>query len=195
MRKCKIWIENIPGSPYSQSRKHDVPKKDREDADDYDCRTWREHCTVTAQNQVSIPAMAIKQSIDTAAQKLGLKVAGRKGATYKGFFASGFFCEEDVPLSNGKPILKDKVEMIAISANSNGKRGAGSRVTRRFPIIPEWNGTVSITVTDNILTPEIFETHVRAAGIVVGIGRFRPELGGVNGRFRATKFQWENFEL
>src|SRR3982751_383562 len=104
MRKCKIWLENIPGSSYSQSRKHDVPKKDREDSDDYDLRTWREHCTVTGQNQVAIPAMAIKQSIDTAAQKLGMKVAGRKGATFKGFFASGFFCESDVPLSNGKAI-------------------------------------------------------------------------------------------
>lgn len=195
MKRCLVHIENIPGSPYSQSKKHDLPKKDREDPDDYDIRTWREHCTVNSAGQVCIPAMGIKQSLDTSAYKLGIKIPNRRGATYKTFFASGFFCESDVPLSNGKPIMKDKAEMIAISANSNGKRGAGSRVVRRFPIFPQWHGVVPITITDDIITTEIFETHVRAAGIIVGIGRFRPELGGINGRFRPTKFEWEEFTL
>src|SRR5215204_421190 len=100
MRRCKVTIENIPGSPYSQSAQHNSPKQDRESHDDYDARTWREKCTTNQQGQVCIPAMALKQCIDTAAYKLGMKVEGRRGATYKSFFASGFFCEHDVPIKN-----------------------------------------------------------------------------------------------
>ena len=29
-------------SPYSQSRFHDTPKKEKESADDHESRTWRE---------------------------------------------------------------------------------------------------------------------------------------------------------
>lgn len=195
MRRVKIDIESIPGSPYSQSAKHDTPFLDRESHDDYDRRTWREKTTVNANNQVCIPAMALKQCIDTSAFKLGMKVPGRRSATYKSFFSSGFFCDGDVPISNGKAINKDQVESVQISANSDGVRGSGKRVTRRFPSIPKWHGTAEFTIVDDLITREVFETHVKAAGIVVGIGRFRPEKGGTNGRFRAVKFQWEDFTL
>ena len=89
MRHVKVYIENIPGSNYSQSAKHDVPFLDRESHDDYDARTWREKCTVNREGVVCIPAMALKQSLDTCAYKLGIKVPARRGATFKTFFASG----------------------------------------------------------------------------------------------------------
>ena len=34
MKICRVWMENIPGSPYSQSMPHEEPKKDRESAED-----------------------------------------------------------------------------------------------------------------------------------------------------------------
>jgi hypothetical protein len=195
MRRVKIDIEGIAGSPYSQSAKHDTPFLDRESHDDYDRRTWREKMTVNKDGQVCIPAMAFKQCVDTAAFKLGIKVPGRRSATYKSFFASGFFCDGDVPIANGQAIKKGEVDSVQISANSDGVRGSGKRVPRRFPTIPKWHGSVAFTIVDDLITREVFETHVKAAGIVVGIGRFRPEKGGTNGRFRPTKFQWEDFSL
>jgi hypothetical protein len=196
MRRCKVYLENIPGSPYSQSAEVDKAlKKDREGHDDFDERTWREKCTTNSEGQICIPAMALKQAIDTAAYKVGMKVEGRRGATYKNFFASGFFCEHDVPIANGKALTKDAAECVKISANADGVRGSGKRVPRRFPQFPKWHGVAEFTITDDIITPEIFEHHVRAAGVVVGIGRFRAERGGTNGRFRATKFEWEEFQL
>ena len=195
MRHVKAYLENIPGSPYSQSAKHDTPFLDRESHDDYDKRTWREKCTTNREGQVCVPAMAFKQCLDTAAFKLGEKVPGRRNSTYKNFYASGFFCDADMPLNNGKAVLQKEVESVQISANSDGVRGSGKRVPRRFPSIPKWNGVVEFTILDDLITREVFERHVKAAGIVVGIGRFRPEKGGTNGRFRAVKFEWQDVTL
>jgi hypothetical protein len=195
MRKCKVSLENIPGSPYSQSAQHDTPKLDRETHEDHDARTWRDKCTVNASGQVCIPAMALKQCVDTAAYKLGVKVPGRRGAMFKSFFASGFICDGDVPIQNGKAITKKDAELVKIQAHANGKRGSGSRVPRRFPQFPKWSGVAEFTIIDDIITPEIFELHLKASGMVVGLGRFRPENGGTNGRFRVTKVEWEEFQL
>ena len=195
MRRCKISIENIPGSPYSQSAKHNTPMLDRESHDDFDERTWREKCTTNKDGTVCIPAMAWKQCIDTSAYKLGIKVPGRRSATYKNFFTSGFFCEQDSPIANGKALTKKDADKVLIQANSDGVRGSGKRVARRFPQFNKWHTVAEFTITDDIITPEIFEAHVRAAGVVVGIGRFRPEKGGTNGRFRVTKIEWEEIKL
>jgi hypothetical protein len=195
MRQVKIAIENVPGSPYSQSAKHDEPMLDRESHDDYDARTWRNKCTVNKEGHVCIPAMAFKQCIDTAAYKLGQKVPDRRGATFKSFFASGFFCDHDVLISNGKPLTPTDAECKLISANSDGVRGSGKRVPRRFPEFSKYSGVAEFTILDDVITKSVFEQHVKAAGMVVGIGRFRPEKGGTNGRFRATKFEWKDISL
>jgi hypothetical protein len=195
MRHVKVSIENIPGSPYSQSAKHDTPFLDREGHDDYDIRTWRNKCTINKEGQVAIPAMAFKQALDTAAYKLGEKVPGRRGATYKSFFASGFFCDHDVPIANGKALTPKDAELKTINANASGERNSGKRVQRRFPEFSKWNAIAEFTIVDDVITQDIFERHVKAAGIVVGIGRFRPEKGGTNGRFRVTKLEWSELQI
>jgi hypothetical protein len=139
--------------------------------------------------------MALKQMLDTTAFKLGLKVAGRRGATYKTFFTSGVICDADVPILNGKALTKADAEMTKINANADGRRGSGSRVPRRFPQFQKWHGIAEFTVVDDVITQEIFETHMKSGGIIVGIGRFRPENGGINGRFKATKFEWTDVKL
>ena len=196
MRKCKVTFEPFPGSPYSQSAQSDVPFLDRESHEDYDIRTWREKCTINDAGQVCVPAMAFKQSIDTTAYKLGLKVPNRRGATYKNFFSSGFFCMADAPLTiSSKPIKKDDAELKVIWANADGIRGSGKRVKRRFPQFQNYTGNVEFTIIDDIITESIFEQHVRAAGLIVGIGRFRPERGGTNGRFRVANIEWADLQL
>lgn len=195
MRHVRVHLENIPGSPYSQSAEHEVPFLDRESHEDRDIRTWRQKCTVNKDGQVCVPAMALKQSIDTSAFKLGEKIPGRRGATFKSFFASGFFCDGDVPISNGKPLTPNDASCVKISAHSTGKRGSGSRVPRRFPQFDRWHGVAEFTIVDDVITEAVFEAHVRAAGIIVGIGRFRPENGGTNGRFKPVKFEWKDLKI
>lgn len=195
MKLLKVTLESIDGSPYSQSALHGSDMLDRESWEDYDTRTWREKCTVNSKGQVCIPAMGLKQCIDTAAFKLGLKVPNRRGATFKGFFASGFFVNEDVPIGNGKALTKADAVMQMINANANGKRGPGTRVPRRFPQFPKWHGVAEITIVDDIITPDIFEHHTKIGGLIVGLGRFRPENGGKNGRFRPVKFEWQELSV
>lgn len=189
MRTCKVYLESV--SPYSQSAMHDTPKLDRESYEDYDNRTWLDHCTTDKDGVVHIPGMAFKQAIDTAAFKLGIKIPGRRGATFKSFFASGFLCNGDVSIA----IHKSKAIKVTINANATGERGSGKRVKRSFPVFPKWKAVAEFTIVDDIITPEIFEQHVKASGAVVGIGRFRAEKGGTNGRFRATKFEWGMLEF
>lgn len=193
MRICKVHLENIPGSPYSQSAQHDEPKLDRESHDDYDIRTWRSKCTVNAEGQVCVPAMALKQCLDLAAQKLGEKVPGRRGATYKNFFTSGAICNADMSIANGKALTPKDASMVVINANADGVRGSGKRVKRRFPEFDKWHGVAEFTILDDIITPEVFEHHIKAAGMIVGIGRYRAANGGTNGRFRVAKIEWQDF--
>lgn len=195
MKLVRVTIEGIPGSPYSQSAQHGTDMLDRETHEDYDIRTWRDKCTTNDQGQVCIPAMALKQAIDTAAYKIGMKVPNRRGATYKNFFASGFFCNADVPIANGKALTKGDAIMQKINANADGRRGSGSRVPRRFPEFAKWGGVAEFTIVDDIITQDVFEHHIKVAGMIVGIGRFRPENGGKNGRFRVVKLEWQDFAV
>ena len=42
------------------------------------------------------------------------------------------------------------------------------------------------------ISPDVFREMVEIAGMFVGIGRFRPEKGGGNGRFRMTGLKWQD---
>ena len=98
MRQCKVWIEGLPGSPYSQSAKDNEPFLDRESHEDYDKRTWRSKCTTTSDGQVAIPAMALKQAMIIAAVKSARRHPIGEALLTRRFFASGFFCESRCPI-------------------------------------------------------------------------------------------------
>ena len=83
---------------------------------------------------------------------------------------------------------------IVIQANSDGVRGSGKRVPRAFPVFNRWQAEFDFLITDNIITEAIFEETIKAAGVIVGLGRFRAEKGGRNGRFNVTRIDWEDFK-
>lgn len=186
MKIVEVRLESL--SPYSQSRMHDTPKMDREGADAYEQRTWREKCTVNADGIVCVPAMAFKQMLDASAKLLGIQIPGKGKSTFSKHFRAGVICESDVALG----VKKEKVEAVTINANADGIRGSGKRVKRTFPLIPQWQGTARFVIFDDTITREMFERHLTEAGRFVGIGRFRPENGGLYGRFRPVKFLWSD---
>ena len=196
MRNCKVYVSNMPGSAYSQSAKHDTEFLDRESHDAYEQRTWLNKCTLNREGHIVIPSMALKQAIDTAAQKLGIKVPNRRGATYKNYFASGVLSVDDaVLMHNGKPLTPQDAEKVTIQANADGTRGSGKRVPRSFPVFNQWQSAFDFLITDDIITPSVFDQTIRAAGVIVGLGRFRAEKGGRNGRFVVSKIEWEDFKV
>lgn len=185
MYRAKVTIKGI--APLSQSRKHDTPFLERESHEDYDERTWREKANYDDSGVMFVPAMALKQAMDAAAKRLAIPDPDNKRASLTKFFVSDVICEGNLSIG----IKKDDVPSIRISANSDGVRGSGKRVPRRFPQTSQWGGSTTFLVMDEKITPTVFERVLRSAGQSVGVGQFRPERGGLNGRFDVTKFEVE----
>lgn len=181
----EVKLESM--SPYSQSRQHDTPKLEKETWEDYETRTWREKCTVDENGQIVIPAMAFKQALDAVAKRLGDQIPGKGKATYTKHFVGGVICESDVPTG----FMKPDVPSVTINANSDGVRGSGKRVKRTFPQVSKWSGTARFVVLDDTVTQPVFERFIKEAGRFIGVGRFRPEKGGLNGRFTPVSFDWQ----
>lgn len=174
-------------SPYSQSKIHETEKLAKETHDDYDKRTWREKCTVDAAGQIVVPGPALKQAIDSAAKMLSIQIPGKGKATYTKEFVRGVNVFEDLPLG----IKKTAVPVIRLYVNADGIRGSGKRVFRNFPVVPApWGGKLQIHVISETVPNEVVERVVKASGLFVGVGRFRPENGGTNGRYEVTEMQW-----
>jgi len=184
MRSVSVTLQST--TPYSQSRQHETAKQSGETADAYEVRTWREKCNTTDKGLVFIPAMALKQALDAAAKKAGLQIPGKGKSTYAKYFLADVICDADVVLS----VQKKDVSSVRISANVDGVRGSGKRVWRTFPVVPSWTAQADFTIMDDTVSKEVFEKMLAIAGASIGIGRFRPEKGGLNGRFKPTKFEW-----
>jgi hypothetical protein len=184
-KSVQVDFEGI--SPYSQSRQHDTPRKDRETWDDYEERTWKEKCWTNDAGEIVLPAMGIKQALDAVSKRLGDQIPGKGKRTYTKAFTSGVIVEEDVVL---KGCRKDNCGGLPINANADGVRGSGKRVKRKFPQWPKWSGTAKVVVMDDTVTKDVFERYFTEAGRFIGVGRFRPENGGLNGRFRPLAFRW-----
>lgn len=183
-----LTIEGI--SPYSQSHGHDEPKLEGESHDAYDIRTWRSKMNVEVRNgkaTVYIPPHGVHQSFAAAAKYSKRQIPGQGKATWTAKFAAGIALLE-APALNIDP---ETVKSVTISANADGVRGSGKRVPRRFPSIPAgWSTTFDVYILDPIITEQVFREMVEIAGMFIGVGQFRPEKGGTNGRFKLARLVW-----
>jgi len=186
MKICTAHLHSLV--PYSASRLHETPKLEKEAPDAYERRTWREKGTFNDKGIICIPAMGLKMAVDEAAKRLGMKIEGRKGATYTKYFVAGQICENLPGVELG--VHKDSLECIEIWANSDGVRGSGKRVKRLFPVVPKWSGIARFAVLDPTIPESIFERTLIEAGRLIGVGRFRPEKGGFFGRFVVDRMEW-----
>ena len=181
----------------SQSKPVGTPKLPGETDEDHDERTWREHQHITEAGVVFIPPMAIKLCLDGCARYLSEKIPGRRNNTYTKHFEAGLMVDGPVTLRdpNDQPILGANIEAERLFLNSDGKKGGGSRVWRRYPRIPSgWRGTVTIHVFDETVTPEKLEEYLVHAGKFIGLGRFRPRNGGYYGRFVVENVKVEGWK-
>lgn len=184
MKVARARLRSV--SPFSMSKKHEVPEKDKEGKDAYEERTWRERCNTDAEGHLVISPMAFANNIKSAAQYLGIKVPGKGQNLYTKYFQAGVLVTEGVTL----PVTKAEVEGERLFVPSDGKRGGGTRVMRTFPLVREWSGEVTYYVLDNIITEAVFRQTLDYAGNIIGIGRFRPQNQGYYGRFKVEAFEW-----
>jgi hypothetical protein len=125
--------------------------------------------------------------MSAAAKKLGTQIPGRGKSTYTKYFEA-----DVVPLNDPRLDAKQKdVRGERLNVNADGVRGSGKRVWRTFPVVDSgYKSYIDFMIMDDTITKEVFVDVFTAAGTGIGIGRFRPEKGGTNGRFRPVKFEW-----
>ena len=183
-----VALKAIPGSPYSSSRAHDLPKLKGEQPAAYDERTWKDKLHFDADGQCFIPPFALQMAIIGGARRSLGKIPGKGNSTWgKLFEQGGLMVLENAYLG----VHKDDVPGERFYVHANGKRGSGTRVWRRFPMIFDWEATVAVTVLNLEIDPDTLKSAITAAGLYTGLGRFRPENGGTNGRFQLKAFNWE----
>ena len=191
-------------SAYSQSGFLVAKKLDRETADKYEARIWktRMHATephviasdgtVSVSGMIVIPAMALKQALDAAAKYRSMSIPGQGKKTYTKCFTSGVLCSDGIVTDVEAATVKGEW----INANSDGIRGSGKRVRRCYPLIPSgWKAEATVMILDEIIVHDVFIEHLKLAGQLIGVGRFRPQNGGFNGRFKPSGFQWEEIKM
>ena len=183
MKTYRVTLKSA--SPYSQSRPNATEKFDKESADAYEKRTWREKSHVDETGQVIIPGICLKKALEETAAYLSEKIPGKRNATWTKNFLAGIFVVDSLPLG----IQKKDLECEVVYCNADGKKGSGTRVWRWFPIIRQWTGKLEFIVLDDTITKDVFVHHLEEAGKFIGIGRWRPRQGGMFGRFEVLKIE------
>lgn len=186
MKTAIATLESV--SPYSQSRFHNTEKLNKEGADAYEKRTWKNRVHVNDEGNIYIPPMAFKNCLSEIAKFLSVQIPGKGKATYTKHIEAGVLVTDPLVL----PITKDEIEGEWLHVPSDGKRGGPKRVMRCYPVIPSWSGEVTFHVLDETVTEEVFRYHLQQAGAFIGIGRFRPRNNGYYGRFKLANLVWQD---
>ena len=173
-------------SPYSQSKYPNVPKDKNEDDHAYEERIWRLRCHTNGNGQIVIPAMAFKKSLMEAALYRADKIKGKGMKTWGAKFKAGVLVVDDLPIDH--KVADIQGEWLFMDAQGNAK--AGKRVMRCYPVIPQWEGTLAYHVMDDTITEEVLETHLKTAGLLIGIGRWRVINGGLYGRYQVDDVKY-----
>jgi hypothetical protein len=178
----------VSASALMQSRMHQTPKLDRENADDYEKRTWKNRAHIDNDGNVFIPGAAFKKALQDAAKFLNIQIHGKGKSTYTKHFKSGVLVFDNV--LTGKT-AKD-ILCVPINCNSDGVAGSGKRVLRMFPSLSSWSGELTAHLIDDTITREVFEEVLTAAGQFMGVGSFRPQNGNNCGRFDHMEIKWQD---
>ena len=188
----RVVIKGI--SPYSQSKfidKDEIPKEGKETADAYEKRTWQSRMHVDKKGNAFMPPMALKKAVEGASKYAG-KIPGERNATYSKRFKSGLLVTDQITLftEDGKVARADDFEGEWLFLDAGGKAGqGGTRVKRRMPRIVNWTAEAVVHVIDEVITEDVLERVLVDAGRFVGVGRFRPEVGGFYGRFQLDSIE------
>lgn len=177
----------IGTSPISFSAPIQSVRNTGEAHDAFEERTWRERLHVDENGEVFIPPSALKNCLAEVAKYLSETVPGKGKSTYTKHVEAGVLVTD--PIRLGIPASSVVGERLFVP--SSGKRGDGSRVWKRFPVIPSWRADASLYLLDPILIdkPQKIAEYLQHAGRFIGLGRFRPRNNGFYGRFRVENFK------
>jgi hypothetical protein len=168
----------------SQGRNHGTPKLPQELEQAYEERTVLAKLH-TATDQIYIPPIAFKLCLEKTASYLGEKIPGHGSSTYTKHYRQGVMCPD--PIMLGLTVDKVRIDKVFIPTQP-GKPNSG-RAWKWFPLIDQWQAELRIIALDDIFTQSVIERHLKIAGQMTGIGVWRPERGGMQGKFHVVNFQ------
>jgi len=183
MLRALCELESV--TPLTFNKKLRSEKKEANESwDEFEARTWHERCDVNSNGNLYISGQRIKKAIVTAAGWLNMKIEGEGMAKYQKHFRGGILVMGSIDLKI-KPIEVECLSIYTSPRPKDGKRWIN------FPIINSWSGDLMISILDEKVTEDIFRKVLDYAGMIIGIGSWRPENGGENGRFECLKIEFE----
>lgn len=193
MNTATFTIEGISNyqqrKPYS---KNEVPAIGKENHEDYERRTWRSGLHVNEKGKVFMPGVSMHKALVAAAAFAGEKIKGKGSKTYTQRFKAGIMVMND----SAFPIAAAEIAPQILFVPSDGKPGGGKRVTKYFGTVPPgWRASFEVSVFDELITDEVLARTLIDAGKFVGLGVWRPERGGYNGRFEVVEFAWNGKKM
>lgn len=124
---------------------------------------------VDAKGRECFPARGIKASIVSAATSLGDRINFSAKKIRQGLFVIG----DLIPIEGSKASMR--TDMVRV--------GQGSADVRYRPEYTEWSMTFDIEFNAHVFSGAQIAQLIEVAGFGVGIGEWRPERGGNNGRY------------
>lgn len=190
MHTATTILKSAPGSVYQPGAQIVTPKDDKQPWDEFENQHWRERAHYNDAGHVIIPAITFKRVMEAAAAYNPRKLKG--SATFTKLFERAVIVLEPLVLTE----TRDTVKGVALPVPSDGMATSKStmksnRVTRIFPTIREWSGTIVFNILDDRIQEPIFMDTLKDAGMYIGIGTWRPQRGGLNGRFEVSSLKWK----
>jgi hypothetical protein len=177
-----VWMQSL--CPFQFSRP--VRAKLREESDvDYDTAVMRDRAHYTAEGFATIPQRHFKKALELSPSYLNEKLKG--GRTLTKYFKSALACTQGIVL----PYTRTDIPLLSVTVITK----EGYMVTSTHPTIEKWEGSTEWLIYDDLLTQDLLLRHFRAAGIYVGVGKWRVGNGGEYGRFGIVDIQGEQLGL
>jgi hypothetical protein len=168
-------------SPIAFGRFHNTDKLPKESPDEYEKRTWKNRVHDDNDGDIVITPFMVKNMLSDAAKFLSIQIKGKGKCTYTKHFEAGIIVMDFMKIGT----KKDDVKGIWLHVPSDGKRGGTKRVSKCFPVVNEWSGSIMFHILDDTITEEVLQQHLTEAGKFIGMGSLRPRNNGIFGRFEA----------
>jgi hypothetical protein len=131
----------------------------------------------TLENVIYQPSVHIERALASAAKIM--KIPGKRGASYSKLVSSAVSIFPDA--------IPHKIQLWEIDARPVVIQKA--RVVRYRPLLPDWELSFEINVSDDEIPWEIIKIALEHAGNYIGIGDYRPSTGGKFGKFTVIEFK------
>lgn len=166
---CHAWSEKaVKQIEDKQQQKTKAPREPKNPAAEFEAAIYRDE-----QGRACVPARAIKSAVVSAATSLDDKTRYPKTKLRQGLFIVG----DLLPIIGPKPTMR--TDMVTV--------GRGSADVRYRPEWKIWSVAFEVEINLSVFSVEEVYNLIELAGFAVGIGEWRPEKDGNNGRFQIKR--------